>query len=80
MIKRVSTIAPSEHESVTIRKIANGYLTTRSGCDAKGNYRSSETYSERRPEVSVPTGSTKGAGSKGPASTPLKKAMREVKR
>lgn len=51
-----STIGPSEHKSVSIREIENGYLTCESGCGPKGEYYSKDTYSPTRPTVTLTVG------------------------
>lgn len=43
---------PNEQESVTIRKIANGYVISRSGT-RRGKYFTHEEYSAGRPVVSA---------------------------
>lgn len=40
-----------ESENVSIRQIENGYLLERSGCDAKGNYKSTTTYCAEKPKI-----------------------------
>jgi len=40
---------PTEKQSVSIDKISNGYLITKSGCDKKGNYTSEKIYSKENP-------------------------------
>lgn len=42
----------SEHHSVSVRKIDNGFIVSKSKSDAKG-YKSSETFHEKKPTVDI---------------------------
>lgn len=50
---------PSRDESIQIRKISNGFVVSRSGCDSKGNWKSTEVFTPTRPTVAVPKGKAK---------------------
>lgn len=66
----------SEHESVSVRKIENGYIVSHT-CMDKDGYKSREVFTQEKPKVDI-GGSEKG-GRKAPRSvSSLGKAMRSI--
>lgn len=49
----VKTIALEENTSVRVRKIENGYVTSRETYDKKKGYKTSEVFSESSPVIST---------------------------
>lgn len=61
MGKRLSNTAAIERESfsgqshsISVRKIDNGYLVSKSSCGPDGDYRSSESFHRQPPRISEP--------------------------
>jgi hypothetical protein len=67
---KVHSIAPSEHKSVSIREISNGFLTCESGCGPNGEYYSKDTYSPTRPKVELVASTKPRTAAAGRASAP----------
>jgi hypothetical protein len=50
----VPSMGPSERESISIRKIMNGYIV-RKTCDSlKDGYVETEFYTDKKPEIEMP--------------------------
>ena len=45
-----------ERESISIRKIDNGYIIRHESTGPKGEWRSREMYSEKKPYLGIPKG------------------------
>lgn len=43
----------SERETISIRKIMNGYIVRRS-CETKTGYEESEYYTDKKPDIEMP--------------------------
>lgn len=43
-----------QHASVSVRKIDNGYIISRSHDGPKGEYKHTETFTAKRPKISIP--------------------------
>lgn len=79
MAKAKAFAAPiSPQESLSIRKIENGYLVCRSGTNAKGDWKSTETFSPTKPVVTVAGASPSKANAKAKANA-LGVAMRHAR-
>jgi hypothetical protein len=48
-------VPSSDRESMSIRKIENGYIV-RHSCDGKDGYSETEYYTEKKPVMTVPKG------------------------
>ena len=68
---------PNEQESVSIRKIANGYVISRSGM-RRGKYFTHEEYSAGRPVVTAAISKAAAKGVKPERHAPRQPAEREV--
>lgn len=69
--------SPSENESVSIRKIDNGYIVNRSSY-GRGDYKSFETYCPTRPEITAAPAKSMGKSMGSPAST-LSRAAKAIR-
>lgn len=63
-------VGPDQHVSVSVRKIANGFIAQHSRTGPKGDYQSTETFHPKKPAISVSMPSPKMGGMKMGAAAP----------
>lgn len=74
-MSRISSSTPNSDVSVNVRKIANGYVISKSSTSG-GDYSCTEHFSEAKPTVTVPEVQMQAKASP----NPFKGAMDELKR